>query len=101
VTGTWLGAGGNLELKLKQEGAKVTGSMRWLGTQPFGRISEAIEGSVAGDVFRFTQTSGTDVHVEGAMTVSGDEMTGDVRMASGRRGSVVLHRVDSPRPSSQ
>ena len=65
VTGTWQNPGGNLELKLEQQG-KVTGSMIWLGlSSPGGTISGTIAGTVAGDVFRFKQTSGTAAAVHG------------------------------------
>ena len=102
VTGTWQRAGGNLELKLEQQGAKVTGSMVWRGQSsgPSGTISGAIEGTVAGDLFKFKQTSGTSVGVNGEATVSGDEMTG-ILNAPNFRGPLLLRRVDSSRPSSQ
>jgi hypothetical protein len=101
VTGTWVGRGGTLELKLEQQGTKVTGSILVIGAQPVARISGAIDGSVAGDVFQFKQTGGTDVRYEGEMTVSGDEMTGNVRSVLGTRGQATLRRVDSSRPSLQ
>jgi hypothetical protein len=43
-----------------------------------------INGTVTGDVFRFKQTGGVDVGVNGEVTVTGDEMTGWVRWAVGR-----------------
>lgn len=44
-------------------------------------ISGAIEGTVAGDVFRFRQTRGP---FQGGMTVNGDEMSREVRGSSGK-----------------
>jgi hypothetical protein len=76
VTGTWYGStvggvGREIFFELKQEGSRVTGSMR---TAPFGASgSGPIDGTVAGDVFRFKDSTGS---VEGEMTVSGDEMIG-------------------------
>jgi hypothetical protein len=102
VTGTWLGRGDSLELKLEQQGSKVTGSIVVIGAQYFvPRISGPIDGSVAGDVFRFKQTGGSDVRFEGEMTVSGDEMTGNVRSVHFTRGQATLRRVDSSRPGLQ
>jgi hypothetical protein len=103
VTGVWRGTGGNFELALEQHGQKVTGKMAWRGIQSLGTLAGAIEGSVTGDVFRFKQTGGTDPRVEGEMTVSGDEMSGNVLMGSGRSGArIVLQRIDaSPPPRSQ
>src|SRR5262245_53379979 len=82
VTGTWqgyqagpLGQGGFYELFLEQEGPKVKGSIRRAGAVQGLIISGPIEGTVAGDVFRFGQTNGT---LKGEMTVSGDEMVGEV-----------------------
>ena len=98
VTGTWQSnEGGFLELKLDQQGSRVTGSMVMHGIQSTNRVSGAIEGTVAGDVFQFRQTSGNWVMFQGRMTVSGDEMSGTI---GGRRP--VLRRVDSsPPPRSQ
>ena len=101
VTGTWYGysAGGvgrETFLELKQEGSRVTGSIRIF---PSGSISKAelIDGTVAGDVFSFRQTNGS---VEGELTVSGDSMDGRVSLDQGSR-PLSLRRVDSsPRPAS-
>jgi hypothetical protein len=90
VTGVWSGRAYiphatagliiDVRLDLEQEGAKVKGSMR-----PSGSISwrspdlspatGLITGTVAGDVLDFTETNG---HITGHLTVSGDEMTGEV-----------------------
>jgi hypothetical protein len=97
VTGAWRSTeGGLLEFALEQRGSKVKGSYRVSGTASSG----AIEGTVEGDVFRFRQTSGT-LLFEGEMTVSGDEMSGDVGLLYGRR-KFFLQRVNSSsRPSPQ
>jgi len=73
--------------------------MRLLGVQPVGSIAGAIEGSVAGDMFRFKQASGNDVAVNTEMTVAEDEMTGVVRSATFHPSQVALRRVSSARPS--
>jgi len=101
VTGTWVRSEGALiELKLEQQGAKVTGSMLWRGggVTASGALSGAVEGTVAGDVFRFRQTSGTNLAVNGEMTVSGDEMTGYMVSLAAGRTPTLLRRVNSPAP---
>jgi hypothetical protein len=101
VTGTWEGTlptGIGLLFELEQQGSTVKGFMRTTmgASQPFGLRPGAIEGTVAGDVFRFRQSDGT---AEGELTVSGDEMTG--RASLGRSDRLSLRRVDpSPRPAS-
>ena len=95
VTGMWRDTDGTVELKLEQYGPKVTGAMLWRGLQQRYRVSGAIEGTVAGDVFRFKQTSGTDTTANGEMTVSGDEMSGRVSSALGAQLQVRLRRLDS------
>ncbi len=112
VTGVWSGkayiphaeAGSPivLHLELEQAGPKVKGSMRPSGSIPWrsanvAPISGPIEGTVAGDVFKFRETNGS---IRGELTVSGDEMSGEVveRIAY----QAVLRRVSSStRPSSQ
>src|SRR5215471_16636738 len=75
VTGTWVRTeGAPVELKLEQRGSKVTGSIHMRNAAGLD-FSGTLEGSVAGDVFRFKQTSGSNYPVEAVMTVSGDEMT--------------------------
>jgi hypothetical protein len=95
VTGSWRDSGGTIDFTLKQQGSKVTGSMVWRGsfTSASGTVSGGIEGSVAGEVFRFKQTQGVDIGVNGELTVSGDEMSGVVRWAAGRR-DILLRRTD-------
>jgi hypothetical protein len=90
VTGVWSGKAYiphavtglivDVRLELEQQGSKVKGSIRPSGSIPWrslGRPSTAgpIEGSVAGDVFEFRETNG---HIRGQLTVSGDEMTGEI-----------------------
>ena len=108
VTGAWIGStmprlvgGSSLEvrLELEQDGAKVKGNLVFIGTVGSGSAPPrgAIEGSVAGDVFRFQQTTGSLV---GEMTVSGDEMKGS--MTIGTPLPVTLRRIDtSPGPRRQ
>jgi hypothetical protein len=81
VSGTWRGTamattGGislSVEMMLEQRGARVTGRV---GTTPLGRLSGPVEGTVSGDVFRFSQTGGL---LNGEATIDGDEMNGEVR----------------------
>jgi len=91
VTGTWSGSAQGIIatevfLELKQEGSRVTGFVRMLPS----RGAAPIEGTVAGDVFRFRHTTGS---LEGEVTVSGDEMTG--RVSYFGSGTFSLRRVDS------
>jgi hypothetical protein len=87
-----------LWLDLQQEGPKAKGSSRIHSTAGTGlALSGPIEGTIAGDVFTFRQTTGP---VTGELTVSGDEMTGEILQP--RRFPIVLRRVGSPpRPDSQ
>ena len=102
VTGTWRTTEGDLvEFALDQQGAKVRGSMRAVGVVfawPWTNISGPIDGTVAGDVFRFKQTGGVELAVNGEMTVSGDEMKGYVN--AGNRVAMSLRRIDSSAPPS-
>ena len=90
VTGVWSGrayiphaAAGRIidvRLELKQEGPQVKGSMRPSGSIPWRAADRAatdgaVEGTVAGDVFDFREPNG---HITGHLTVSGDEMTGEI-----------------------
>jgi hypothetical protein len=100
VTGAWSGtpmtAGLNeLRLELEQEGPKVKGAilggaMRGARSTPVGG---AIVGTVAGDVFSFTQTNGD---FRGELVVSGDEMKGQVTM--GMLVPILLRRVNPTSP---
>src|SRR5262245_25556391 len=103
VTGTWHGFGGGggvgsreVVFDLEQQGSTVKGSMRIIlgaSQNPFGFRPGPIEGTVAGDVFRFKQTNGT---AEGELTVSGDEMNG--RATIGIPDRLYLRRVDPSSP---
>jgi hypothetical protein len=103
VTGTWTGSligGANtsatLSFELEQQGSTVKGFMRFVSGGDKGGIpvrSRPIDGTVAGDVFRFRAQGST---WDGQLSVSGDEMTGQVSV--GGAGSVTLRRVD---PSSR
>jgi hypothetical protein len=97
VTGTWqTGEGLILVMRLEQHWPKVTGVMRG-GTTWSG----AIEGTVSGDVFKFTQTSGAIVVDRGEMTVNGDEMTGRLYGRLPARTEYTFRRADPARPISR
>ena len=101
VTGTWQGTGGvpNLLFELEQQGSTVKGFLRLSGSGfgSRGLSPGPIDGTVAGDVFRFKDTRGS---VEGELTVSGDEMNGQASLGFGNR-PLSLRRVESPsRPDS-
>ena len=75
VTGVWERAeSSTIRLELKQQGPNVGGYLQVSG--PGGSLfSGTIEGSVAGDTFRFKLVNGS---VEGEMTVSGEQMAGRI-----------------------
>ena len=96
VTGVWLGtmsqlstgSGGDARLELQQKGPNVSGQMQI----PAGTIvSGPITGTVAGDVFKFTDARGT---LFGELTVNGDEMTGQYSGPMGAR-PISLRRENS------
>jgi len=104
VTGTWQGNPGGAQfghpgeffLDLKQEASTVPGFLRARtsqGTSATGSLSGPINGSVAGDMFRFRDSRGT---VEGEPTVSGDEMTGLLSVVGTR--PITFRRVDASAP---
>jgi hypothetical protein len=101
VTGTWYGSvrgaggpgGSSIWFELEQQGSTVKGSMK-SDIATYGVSTQQIDGTVAGDVFRFRQRNG---NVVGEVTVSGDEMTGQGSFAGSSR-SLSLRRVD---PSSR
>jgi hypothetical protein len=100
VTGTWSGSIGaavggaagarDVVFELKQQGSTVKGTLRVF---PRGAAPDTIEGTVAGDVFRFRDPR---AGWEGELTVGGEEMAGRVT-TGGTSGSISLRRVD---PSS-
>jgi hypothetical protein len=108
VTGIWSGTlrgpggtggvfpGGTLWFELEQQASTVKGTMRYVGSAhpELPSMSRPIDGTVTGDVFRFRQRDG---NMEGELTVSGDEMTGQVLIGVGPR-ALSLRRVD---PSSR
>ena len=98
VTGTWNGASSvraaagypTVWLELQQAGPKAKGSTRAaMGGSTL--LAGPIEGTIAGDVFTFRQTNGP---LTGELTVSGDEMTGEILQPL--RFPIVLRRVGSP-----
>jgi hypothetical protein len=97
VTGTWEGSakGLSLKLELEQEGSTVKGFVRYRGVNPLpgGSTGGPIDGTVAGDVFRFNDSRGS---VEGELTVSGDEMSGLVSYFGQQR--ISLRRADPSSP---
>jgi hypothetical protein len=101
VTGVWAGSYGTgmtsqeVRLELEQQGPKVTGYFRRVGAG-WGSdqlLDGPIDGTVGGDVFSFRVNSGT---AHGEMTVSGDEMRGNLR--TGRAVLISVQRVDSSVP---
>jgi len=100
VTGTWQTDDARLQLNLKQQGARAMGLMLRLGAFGLNRVSGGIEGTVAGDVFRWKQTSGVSMNCEGEMTVSEDAMRGVVYCNQLGRQLIDLKRVNSSPPSS-
>jgi hypothetical protein len=83
VTGAWEGSvggmggtgspPGNLLFELEQQGSIVKGSLRLRALAATRDVSGPIEGTVAGDLFRFRNARGS---MEGELTISGDEMKG-------------------------
>ena len=95
VTGTWEASGPTgfaYLLNLEQHGATVKGSIQQRGSSSI-LASGQVAGTIAGDVFTFRQTNGP---VTGELTVSGDEMKGEILQPS--RFPIVLRRVGSPKP---
>jgi hypothetical protein len=102
VTGTWSASmersgGRDLLFELEQQGSTVKGFMRLpaggssIQSASASRINPGpLDGTVAGDVFRFRLTNSGLV---GELKVSGDEMSGQVSWLS--TGPISLRRVDS------
>jgi len=110
VTGTWSGRvaarggaisgpTGTLWFDLEQKGATVNGHLKYLGAvgPELPPDSTPIEGTVTGDVFRFKLGTAGRIG-EGELTVTGDEMAGQVWLQGGLR-PISLQRTDpSTRP---
>ena len=109
VSGVWSGKayiphaqGGpiiELWLDIQQQGPKVKGTMRPSGALPWrsgpiAHVPGAIEGTVTGDVLRFRDTSGS---LTAELTVSDDEMTGEVTQTVGY--TVNLRRLGPATPT--
>jgi hypothetical protein len=100
VTGVWYGElrtsvnRMELSIDLKQEGPKVEGSVLGKGFVPtlLRDVPGRVEGTVSGQGFEFRRTDGP---LRAAVTVNGDEMTGQVDTGFGP-GQVFLRRVHSP-----
>ena len=56
-----------------------------------------IDGSVANDVFTFTDAR---TSMTGELTVDGDEMKGNGLVGNSRRVTITLRRVEVPTPTS-
>jgi len=101
VSGSWQGVMGGLPvggsaqvwLTLKQEGNKVSGEFRTVPRLASWFTAEgALEGTMAGDVLRLNDTRKT---LTGELTVSGDEMRGQLG-----RYPATFHTVESSSASS-
>lgn len=110
VTGVWAGSmvtpdgqpatTQELRLELQQQGGRVIGVMEafaggFSGRGPRGTTS--IEGSVAGDMFRFQDSRGL---LTAELTVSGDEMRGQGTLGGSRPVTLSLRRVDASPPTT-
>jgi hypothetical protein len=101
VTGAWSGdcirggaggiPGGIIEMTLEQSGTKVTGQTRTSPSRSWG-----IDGTINGDVFRFSTQAG----VSGELQVRGDEMGGQVS-GSGLARCQLRRQTSSESPRSQ
>jgi hypothetical protein len=101
VTGVWTGGlsgvgtgSRELLLDLAQKGSTVKGSVQV--SPAAGVMADVIDGTIAGDAFRFRDSRG---RLEGNLTVSGDEMAGQVSF-QGRTSQIFFRRVDSSSPSA-
>jgi len=98
VTGVWSGStegspvGLQVQLELRQQGAKITGELKvpQPGTYSFGS-GVPIEGNVAGDVFTFRDQRGV---FSGELTVGGDNMVGRILSQWGAQRAS-LHRASA------
>ena len=78
-TGTWSGSGtaGDMEMTLRQSGAKATGNVKVPGGPYAYDFSGPILGTITGDVLSFTVNNG---RLQGEVVVALDEMSGTVTM---------------------
>ena len=94
VTGVWQGRASRglgstgIEMTLQQRGPKVTGQLSLTPSQVLGAVGP-IEGTIAGDTFRFRSVRGGEV--AGELQVNGDEMTGSGTTQYGR-ATFILRR---------
>ena len=103
VTGRWIGTwdtptqAGIFAMTLQQTGPKATGDMRITGMNapPF---SGPIEGTVTGDVLKFSRTGG---QLHGEATVAGDEMSGNVTFGAIGTRTLRLLRQTAGQPESR
>ena len=100
VTGTWSGSlhgvgtgSRELLLDLEQKGSTVKGSVQV--SSAAGMMPDVVDGTIAGDAFRFRDSRG---RLEGNLTVSGDEMAGQVSF-QGSTSQISFRRTDSSSPS--
>jgi hypothetical protein len=96
VTGTWVGRiGGGISrdvvLELEQKGSTVKGLVKSPSSGGSGAPPGPIDGTVAGDVFRFRSSRG---NFGAELTVSGEEMDGRASYVGSSR-SISLRRVDA------
>ena len=106
VTGFWSGSTEGppsrpeIQLELQQRGAKVTGVLKLPASGFAVATGVPVEGSVAGDVFRFKDARGA---YSGELTINGDELTGRIlgpfgpRKASLRRETAASQTDSSKR----
>ena len=99
VTGTWSGSlhgvgtgSRELLLDLKQKGSTVKGSVQV--SPAAGMMPDVIDGTIAGDAFRFRDSRG---RLECNLTVSGDEMAGQVSF-QGSTSQISFRRTDPSSP---
>ncbi len=74
-------------MTLRQTGPKVTGDLALIGLS-MHRWSGPVDGTVTGDVFKFSRPDGL---LRGQVIVEGDEMSGTVTFGPGTR-TLRLHR---------
>jgi hypothetical protein len=107
VTGRWTGGtwsqsavgggtGGAFEMTLRQTGPKMTGDVSLTGGNAHF-WSGPIEGTVTGDVLKFSRPDG---RLRGEVIVAGDEMSGAVDFGSGTK-PLRLQRQPGGRPESR